>query len=217
MKAVNSRSHAMTAFLSSSGWGAAERRPLADDASTRHYIRLHMGSRTAMLMDQPGVAEAPTAPPDATPEDRRVLGYNALARLAGADCARFVAASRYLRGCGLAAPDIYAADMAQGFLLLEDLGVALYTDILADGGDERTLYEAAIDGLVRLHAERAPAMLAPDKPLFAYGGAALAGWTLPSRNFPCGPRYPVTGDHRYRKHARSTARRRRRHARLRAP
>ena len=126
-----------------------------------------------MLMDQPGAAEAPSAPPDATPEDRRVLGYNALARLAGADCARFVAAARYLRRCGLAAPDIYAADIAQGFLLLEDLGIALYTDILADGGDERTLYEGAIDGLVRLHADPAPAMLAPDKPLFAYDETAL--------------------------------------------
>jgi aminoglycoside/choline kinase family phosphotransferase len=173
MKVVNSRSHAMTAFLSDSGWGAAEHQPLPGDASTRHYIRLHLGACTAMLMDQPDAAEAPAAPPDATPQDRRALGYNALARLAGTDCARFVAASRYLRGRGLAAPEIYAADTAQGFLLLEDLGIALYTDILADGGDERALYEGAIDGLVRLHADPAPAMLAPDKPLFAYDETAL--------------------------------------------
>src|SRR6266704_1169390 len=124
MKIVNARAGAMTAFLSDCGWAAAERRPLPGDASSRHYIRLHLGARTAMLMDQPGAAEAPTAAPDATPEDRRALGYNALARLAGADCARFVAASRYLRNRGLSAPDIYAADTAQGFLLLEDLGVA---------------------------------------------------------------------------------------------
>jgi aminoglycoside/choline kinase family phosphotransferase len=170
---VHPRSDAMAAFLTASGWGAAELRPLPGDASTRHYIRLHLGPRTAMLMDQPGAGEAPTASPDATSEQRRALGYNALARLAGADCARFVAASRYLRRCGLAAPDIYAADTAQGFLLLEDLGIALYTDILADGGDERTLYKAAIEGLVRLHADPAPAMLAPDKPLFAYDETAL--------------------------------------------
>ena len=173
MKAANSRNQAMMAFLSDSGWGAAELRPLPGDASTRHYIRLHLGERTAMLMDQPGAAEAPAAPRDATQEQRRALGYNALARLAGADCARFVAASNYLRGRGLAAPEIYAADIAQGFLLLEDLGVALYTDVLADGGDEYTLYEAAIDGLVRLHADPAPALLAPDKPLFAYDETAL--------------------------------------------
>jgi aminoglycoside/choline kinase family phosphotransferase len=202
MKVVNSRSQAMTAFLSDSGWGAAERRPLPGDASTRHYIRVHLGARTAMLMDQPGAAEAPTAAPDASPEQRRALGYNALARLAGADCARFVAASRYLRGCGLAAPDIYAADIAQGFLLLEDLGVDLYTDILADGGDERTLYEAAIDGLVRLHAERAPAMLASDKPLFAYDETALIAevdllteWFFPAAlGHPAEP--PSVAEHR---------------------
>jgi hypothetical protein len=187
MNVMTSRDDSMTAFLTEAGWGAAMRRPLAGDASTRRYIRLHLGRRTAMLMDQPQSAEAPVASADATPEQRRALGYNALARLAGADCARFVAAARYLRKRGLAAPEIYAADTGHGFLLLEDLGVALYTDILADGGDERTLYEAAIDGLVKLHAEPAPAGLAPDKPLFAYDETALLAeiellteWFLPA-------------------------------------
>jgi aminoglycoside/choline kinase family phosphotransferase len=187
MNVMRSRNDAMTAFLTEAGWGAAERRPLAGDASTRHYVRLHLGARTAMLMDQPQSAEAPVASPSATPEERRALGYNALARLAGADCARFVAAARYLRKRGLAAPEIYAADTAHGFLLLEDLGIALYTDVLADGGDERTLYEAAIDGLVKLHAEPAPATLAPDKPLFTYDDTALLAeiellteWFLPA-------------------------------------
>jgi len=187
MKMMDARADAMTAFLSGAGWGAAERRPLPADASTRHYIRLHLGERTALLMDQPQNAEAPVAGVNATAEERRALGYNALARLAGADCARFVAAARYLRGCGLAAPEIYAADTAHGLLLLEDLGNYLYTDVLADGGDERALYEAAIDGLVKLHAEPAPAALAPDKPLFAYDETAmlaevdlLTEWFLPA-------------------------------------
>ena len=85
-----------------------------------------------MLMDQPQNAEAPTAGPDATPEARRALGYNAMARLAGADCGRFVATARYLKGCGLAAPEVLAADVAQGFLVLEDLGDDLYTDVIAE-------------------------------------------------------------------------------------
>ena len=112
-----------------------------------------------MLMDQPQNAEAPTAGPDATPEARRALGYNAMARLAGADCARFVATARYLKGCGLAAPEILAADVAQGFLVLEDLGDDLYTDVIAKGGDERAMYQAAIEALARLHAKPAPAWL----------------------------------------------------------
>src|SRR4051794_28507201 len=110
MNLVSARADTMTAFLASAGWGTAERRPLPGDASTRRYIRLQLGGRTAMLMDQPQGAEAPVAAANATAEERRALGYNALARLAGADCARFVAAARYLRGRGLAAPDIYAAD-----------------------------------------------------------------------------------------------------------
>jgi N-acetylmuramate 1-kinase len=168
MNGIGARQDAMTSFLRDAGWGAAARRPLPGDASTRHYIRLHLGERTAMLMDQPQGAEAPLAAPRASPEERRAFGYNALARLAGADCARFVAAARYLRGRGLAAPDVYAADMAHGFLLLEDLGNDLYTDVLADNGDERPLYEAAIEALVRLHTEAAPAELASGKPLYAY-------------------------------------------------
>jgi hypothetical protein len=187
MNLMSSRAAAMTAFLSEAGWGAAERRPLPGDASTRHYTRLHLGESTAMLMDQPQGTEAPAAAADATPEQRRALGYNALARLAGSDCARFVAAARYLRLCGVAAPEIYAADTAHGFLLLEDLGVDLYTDVLARGGGERALYEAAIDCLARLHAAPAPVSLAPGKPLFTYDETAqlaevdlLTEWFLPA-------------------------------------
>ena len=187
MNVVSARSDAMTAFLASAGWGAAEQHPLPGDASTRRYIRLRLGGRTAMLMDQPQGAEAPVAGANATAEERRALGYNALARLAGADCGRFVAAARYLRARGLAAPDVYAADTEHGFLLLEDLGDDLYTDVLTGGGDERALYEAAIDALVLLHTEPAPAALAPGKPLFAYDQTAqlaevdlLTEWFLPA-------------------------------------
>ena len=187
MNAMNGRRELMSEFLSRAGWDGAEHRPLPGDASTRRYIRLHLGARTAMLMDQPQTAETPPAPPHATPEERRALGYNALARLAGADCGRFIAAAQYLRGCGLAAPEIYAADTAHGFLLLEDLGIDLYTDTIDDGGDERQLYEAAIDGLVELHLKPAPLFLAPEKPLFVYDETAqlaevelLTEWFLPA-------------------------------------
>ena len=187
MNVMSPRDDAMTAFLAAAGWEAAVRRPLAGDASTRRYIRLHLDGRTAMLMDQPQGAEAPAAPLGASPGERRAFGYNALARLAGADCARFVAAAGYLRGRGLAAPEIYAADTALGFLLLEDLGVDLYTDVLGRDGDERTLYEAAVDVLAQLHGEPAPEALAPDKPLFAYDETAqlaetdlLTEWFLPA-------------------------------------
>ena len=128
-------------------------------------------------MDQPQDAEAPTAPPGASEEARRALGYNAVARLAGADCARFAAAAAWLRGHGLAAPEIYAADHAQGFVILEDLGDALFAEVLADGGDEKELYEAAVEVLAKIHASDAPAALSADKPLFDYDQAALVAET----------------------------------------
>ncbi len=167
----------MKEFLARSGWGEAIVSPLPGDASTRHYARLAMDGRKAMLMDQPQDAETPAAPPGASEEARRALGYNAVARLAGADCARFVAAAGWLRGHGLAAPAIYAADHTQGFVILEDLGDALFADVLADGGDERQLYEAAVEVLAKIHASEAPAILSSGKPLFDFDQAALVAET----------------------------------------
>jgi aminoglycoside/choline kinase family phosphotransferase len=161
------------AFLRSAGWGAAEQSPLPGDASTRRYIRVALNGRKAMLMDQPQAAEAPAAPADATPEQRRALGYNAIARLAGADCNRFVATANYLRAAGLSAPDIYACDPKMGFALIEDLGDGLYADELANGGDELALYQAAAEVLAKLHAGVAPSVLPPDVSLHHYDETAL--------------------------------------------
>jgi N-acetylmuramate 1-kinase len=181
------REEAMQAFLKNAGWGDAVIAPLPGDASTRRYFRVAHGSRKAMLMDQPQQAETPVAAAHATPDERRALGYNAVARLAGGDCGRFVAAAHYLRARGLSAPDIYADDPANGFVLLEDLGDNLYFDALAGGGaDEAELYAAAADVLTRLHEEDAPALLPPDKPLHAYDETAqlaevslLLEWFVP--------------------------------------
>jgi hypothetical protein len=65
------RNVAMSDFLKRSGWGDATVTPLPGDASTRRYARLAMGTRKAMLMDQPQDAETPTAPADASEETRR--------------------------------------------------------------------------------------------------------------------------------------------------
>ena len=167
------RSHTIDSFLKSAGWETAERLPLAGDASTRRYVRLKRGDTTALLMDQPQAAEAPTAGPDATPAERMTLGYNAVARLAGADCGRFIAAANYLRSLGLSAPEIYADDAPQGLVLMEDLGIDLFTDSLDNGVAESQLYQAAAEVLAVLHAYHAPQSLAPDKPLYSYGETAL--------------------------------------------
>jgi aminoglycoside/choline kinase family phosphotransferase len=181
------REEAMRAFLKHAGWDGAVVTPLPGDASTRRYFRVAHGSRKAMLMDQPQHAETPAAHANATPEERRALGYNAVARLAGGDCTRFVAAAEYLRARGLSAPAIYAADPARGFVLLEDLGDDLFYDTIAAGrADERELYAAAADVLAKLHQSPAPALLAASTPLHAYDETAqlaevdlLIDWFMP--------------------------------------
>src|SRR6185437_13263319 len=164
-------------FLRVAGWGDAEIAPLAGDASTRRYARLNSKGQRAMLMDQPQGAETAIAPVGADEATRRALGYNAVARLAGADCRRFTAAADYLRARGLGAPEIYAADYPQGLMILEDLGDTLFTDVLGQGQSEEELYKAAVEALAALHRERAPDLLAPGIPLFAYDEVALIAET----------------------------------------
>ena len=172
----------MLAFLDQAGWGGAELHPLAGDASTRRYIRLARRGQSAMLMDQPRGAETSACPPGASADERRKLGYNAMARLAGPDCRPFAAVSHYLRGRGLSAPAILAHDYDNGFLLIEDLGDGRFADLIAGGTAERPLYEAAIDVLADLHTAAAPQTLkvpgAGDVPLLAYDPVAMEAEVL---------------------------------------
>lgn len=180
------RNDAIRTFLEQAGWGDATLTPLQGDASTRRYLRAASRGRIAMLMDQPPGAETPPCPLDASEAERHALGYNAVARLAGADCGRFVAVGNYLRAHGLSAPEIFAADTENGLILLEDLGDRLYADAIAAGANERELYAKATEALARLHTETAPAELAPEIALYAYDEVAklaeidlLPQWFLP--------------------------------------
>lgn len=124
------------AFLASAGWAKARRRPLAGDASDRRYERLTLGDQSAVLMD---------APPGK-----------------GDDPADFLRIGRHLRGIGLSAPDCLAEDLANGFLLLEDLGDGVFArTVLADPALEAPLYHLAVDVLAHLQSRPAPAGL-PD-------------------------------------------------------
>lgn len=176
------RADLMTAFIERAGWGGAEMHPLAGDASTRRYIRLARRGHTAMLMDQPRGAETAACPPDATDAERRNLGYNAMARLAGPDCRPFAAVSHYLRAQGLSAPEIFAQDFDSGFLLIEDLGDGRFADLILGGTVERPLYESAVDVLVKLHQSPAPKTLAvpggPEVHLLAYDPVAMEAEVL---------------------------------------
>lgn len=78
----------------------------------------------------------------------------------GEDVRPFVAVTEMLRQRGLSAPDILAADEANGFLLLENLGEGLFARLCeADPGQESALYTAAVDllhGLGTQETDRVP-------------------------------------------------------------
>ena len=168
-------------FLAEQGLGAARRQAMAGDASTRRYERLHPPrGPTLILMDQPPAVETRPCPPDATPAERAALGFNAVYRLAAGRVDAFVACAGYLRGRGLSAPRVIAADPDAGLAVLQDLGDGLYARLIADGVDEAPLYDAAIDTLVALHAEAPPQMLEADGcawPLLTYDAVALTAAT----------------------------------------
>lgn len=121
---MTARDAAIARFLAEAGWGEAERAPLAGDASFRRYDRVRRGGGSAVLMD---------APPPRN------------------DVRPFLAIDRLLRAHGLSAPEVFAADVAAGLVLLEDLGDDTYGCVLASGGDEAALYRLAVDALIHLH------------------------------------------------------------------
>lgn len=157
---MTSRENAACLFLVKAGWDSAQRAFLAGDASDRSYQRLHLGNQTAVLMD---------APPGK-----------------GDDPADFIAIGGHLNSLGLSAPRILAQDLQHGFLLIEDLGDALFTRVVNETpSTETTLYAAATDVLLHLQSHPAPGNL---QNLSATDWAQAAGFALEWY------RFGITGD-----------------------
>ena len=165
------------AFLRAAGLGDARREPLSGDASTRSYERLHpVRGPSLVLMDQPPAVESVVCPPQATNAERLALGYNAAARLAAGSVSAFITTAAYLRTQGLSAPQILTHDVDAGLAVLEDLGDGLFATLIAEGGEERPLYEAAVDAQVAMQAEPPPDVLVAGDttwPLLTYDALAL--------------------------------------------
>ena len=145
------RSEALRRLLTQTGFAEAERTPLAGDASTRSYERLRLGDRRAVLMNAP-LREDPPCPQGATPDERRKMGWNAVARLAASRIEAFAAVASYLNSIGLTAPEIYGMDAKAGFAVLEDLGDDLYANVIGRSAEEIPLYQAAAELLAHVHA-----------------------------------------------------------------
>lgn len=129
-----SRDGQILAFLAAHGWRDAERQPMGADWSSRRYERIGRDGRTAILMDS--LNDAPVGP--------------------------FVAVDGWLRGIGLHAPEVLAADEPARLLLLEDMGDDLLARVIAEGrGGERALYGLALEAILRFQAAPAPDWLPP--------------------------------------------------------
>jgi aminoglycoside/choline kinase family phosphotransferase len=135
-RASPDRFSVISGFLAASGWGGAEVRPLAGDASFRRYYRVRRGAAGAVLMDAPPEKE---------------------------DVRPFMRIGQHLARLGLSAPQMLAADVPAGLLLLEDFGDDTYTRLLDRGADAAELYGLAVDVLSFLHRlpHAVPAALPP--------------------------------------------------------
>ena len=111
--------------------------PASADASFRRYFRLRIagGGETRIVMDAPPQKE---------------------------DCRPFIQVAGLLRDAGLNAPAILAQDLAQGFLLLTDLGTTTYLAALKqDDARADELFRAAVDALITWQLASRPGVLPP--------------------------------------------------------
>lgn len=109
----------MTKVIPFPGWTITE--AVSSDASTRAYFRVSKSDKVAILMDCSG-------DPDSKIRE-------------------FVKVAAWLRGGGLAGPEIYESDLVKGFLLLEDFGSVSFRRAIDSGGDKKFYYGLATDVL----------------------------------------------------------------------
>lgn len=105
------------------GWGAIPPATLtaaSSDASFRRYFRWEGEGRTFIVMDAPPPQE---------------------------NCKPFVDIAHLLSSSGINVPKIYAEDLNQGFLLLNDLGRQTYLDVIDEQNADR-LFADAIEALL---------------------------------------------------------------------
>lgn len=103
------------------GLPAVELWPASADASFRRYFRVRRGDGTFVAMD---------APPE------------------HGDQGQFLRVASLMREAGVHAPRVHAADLEQGFVLLEDLGERTYLDVM-DESNADALFGDAVDALIR--------------------------------------------------------------------
>ena len=108
--------------------------PASEDASFRRYFRATLDNGASFV--------AMDAPPERE------------------DCRPFIRVARLLREAGVHAPEVHAQDLAQGFLLLSDLGTRTFLQVLTPENAAQ-LFSDATDALVRWQLASRPGELPP--------------------------------------------------------
>lgn len=140
------RSLAIRAFLAKAGWGGSRRAPFAGDASARIYETVTLpGQPVRILMDSPRLMLGPPV--------RDGKPYAEIAHSAQT-VAAFVGVGTALKKGGVTVPSIYAADLEQGFLLIEHLGNGAFLDPVGKPISAR--YEEAARLLAAIHVQKWP-------------------------------------------------------------
>ncbi len=125
---VDARFDLLTAWVRSAlGTHAFEIAPASADASFRRYFRISPQAAHAFA-PHPSLIVMDAPPPME-------------------DCTPFVHVAGLLNDAGVHAPQVLAADLRRGFLLLTDLGESTYLSAL-DDASASALYSDAIDALV---------------------------------------------------------------------
>ena len=132
----------LPALFAAQDWGsvpAAGLTPASSDASFRRYFRWQGAGRSLIVMDAPPPQE---------------------------DCRPFVKVAGLLATAGVNVPQILAADLERGFLLLNDLGRQTYLEVI-DADNAESLFADALQALLAF--QRLPM----DAPLPSYDDALL--------------------------------------------
>jgi aminoglycoside/choline kinase family phosphotransferase len=116
----------------------ASARPASADASFRRYFRVDV------LPNQQAALGATLIVMDAPPERENVLAY--------------VKLDEMLSHAGVTVPRIVATDYERGFMLMSDLGVTTYLQVL-DHDNASTMYAEALEALVKFQLTSQPGVL----------------------------------------------------------